>query len=69
MGERCTGIPQIEGLQLGIPRRITKFVGQQQPDLQTDEDLGQRQAHNLQWKVEEEELRSGGLFSAFVSCM
>ena len=39
------GVPELEGTQ--IPRQITEFAGQQHPDLQTDEDMRQRQSHNL----------------------
>lgn len=42
-----TGVPLIEGPQLSIPRRLTGFAGQGHPDLQTDEDIKQRQSHNL----------------------
>ena len=41
------GVPQLEGPQPSIPRQITEFAGQQHPDLQTDEDMRQRQSHNL----------------------
>ena len=49
-----TGIPRIGGPQLSVPMRITEFVGQQHPDLQTDEKITQRQSHNLPHEVEEE---------------
>ena len=62
--QTMTGVPRIEGLQLSVPRRITELPGQQHPDLQTDENMRQRQSHNVPYEVGEE-LCSGSSSSEF----